>query len=65
MTSQELFLAALISLTTLDNDYQQEQAAAAEGAARRLNVNVRIAHVDKTPSNRASNCNINLASVAS
>lgn len=32
----------LISLTTLDNDYQQEQAAAAEAAAHRLGVQVRI-----------------------
>jgi ribose transport system substrate-binding protein len=36
----------LISLTTLDNDYQQEQAAAAEAAARRLGIQIRIIHAD-------------------
>lgn len=36
----------LISLTTLDNDYQQEQAVAAEAAARRLGVQIRIIHAD-------------------
>lgn len=34
----------LVSLTNDDNDYQQEQAAAAEKAARRLGVNVKIIH---------------------
>jgi len=34
----------LVSLTNNDNDYQQEQAAAAEKAARRLGVGVKIIH---------------------
>ena len=34
----------LVSLTNNDNDYQQEQAAAAEKAARRLGVEVRVIH---------------------
>ena len=34
----------LVSLTNDDNDYQQEQAAAAEKAARRLGVDVKIIH---------------------
>jgi ribose transport system substrate-binding protein len=34
----------LVSLTNDDNDYQQEQAAAAEKAARRLGVEVKIVH---------------------
>src|SRR5438105_14936814 len=36
----------LVSLTNNDNDYQQEQAAAAEKAARRLGVDVKIIHAD-------------------
>ena len=36
----------LISLTNDDNDYQQEQAAAAEKAARRLGVDVKIIHAN-------------------
>jgi ABC-type sugar transport system substrate-binding protein len=36
----------LVSLTNNDNDYQQEQAAAAEKAARRLGVEVKIIHAD-------------------
>lgn len=36
----------LISLTTLDNDYQQEQAAAADATARKLAVQIRIIHAD-------------------
>jgi ribose transport system substrate-binding protein len=36
----------LVSLTNDDNDYQQEQAAAAERAARRLNVEVKIIHAN-------------------
>jgi len=36
----------LVSLTNDDNDYQQEQAAAAEKAARRLGVDVKIIHAD-------------------
>ena len=34
----------VVSLTNDDNDYQQEQAAAAEKAARRLGVEVKIVH---------------------
>lgn len=34
----------LVSLTNNDNDYQQEQAAAAEKAGRRLGVDVKIIH---------------------
>jgi ribose transport system substrate-binding protein len=37
-------LSFLVSLTNNDNDYQQEQAAAAEKAARRLGVDVKIVH---------------------
>lgn len=36
----------LVSLTNNDNDYQQEQAAAAEKAARRLGVEVQIIHAN-------------------
>src|ERR1700733_3427243 len=36
----------LVSLTNNDNDYQQEQAAAAEKAARRLAVEVQIVHAN-------------------
>ena len=36
----------LVSLTTKDNDYQQEQAADAERAARRLGVDVQILFAD-------------------
>ncbi|MFZ0731683.1 MAG: substrate-binding domain-containing protein [Candidatus Sulfotelmatobacter sp.] len=36
----------LVSLTNNDNDYQQEQAAAAEKAARRLGVEVKIIHAN-------------------
>lgn len=39
-------MQVLISLTTIDNDYQQEQAAAAEAAARRLGVQTRIVHAE-------------------
>jgi ABC-type sugar transport system substrate-binding protein len=37
-------LSFVVSLTNNDNDYQQEQAAAAEKAARRLGVEVKIIH---------------------
>jgi ribose transport system substrate-binding protein len=37
-------LSFLVSLTNDDNDYQQEQAAAAEKAARRLGVGAKIIH---------------------
>ncbi len=39
-------LSFLVSLTNKDNDYQQEQAAAAEKAARRLGVDVKIIHAN-------------------
>jgi ribose transport system substrate-binding protein len=42
-------LSFLISLTNNDNDYQQEQAAAAEKAARRLGVEVKITHASNDP----------------
>ena len=37
-------LTFVVSLTNNDNDYQQEQAAAAEKAARSLGVDVKIIH---------------------
>src|SRR4029077_9955713 len=37
-------LSFLVSLTNNENDYQQEQAAAAEKAAHRLGVEVKIIH---------------------
>jgi ribose transport system substrate-binding protein len=39
-------LSFLLSLTNNENDYQQEQAAAAEKAARRLGVDVKIIHAN-------------------
>jgi ABC-type sugar transport system substrate-binding protein len=36
----------LVSLTNNENDYQQEQAAAAERAARRLGVDIKIIHAN-------------------
>jgi ribose transport system substrate-binding protein len=39
----------LVSLTNNDNDYQQEQAAAAEKAARRLGVDVKVIHAGNDP----------------
>ena len=36
----------LVSLTNNDNDYQQEQAAAAEKAARTLGVEVNVIHAN-------------------
>jgi ABC-type sugar transport system substrate-binding protein len=39
-------LTFLVSLTNDDNDYQQEQAAAAEKAARRLGIDVKIIHAN-------------------
>jgi ABC-type sugar transport system substrate-binding protein len=39
----------LVSLTNNDNDYQLEQAAAAEKAARRLGVDVKIIHAGNDP----------------
>jgi ribose transport system substrate-binding protein len=39
-------LSFLVSLTNNDNDYQQEQQAAAEKAARRLGVDLKIVHAN-------------------
>jgi ribose transport system substrate-binding protein len=39
-------LSFLVSLTNDDNDYQQEQAAAATKAAQRLNVDVKVVHAN-------------------
>jgi ribose transport system substrate-binding protein len=39
-------LSILLSLTNDDNDYQQEQASAAEKAARRLGVDLQIVHAN-------------------
>ena len=39
-------LSFLISLTNDDNDYQQEQSAAAQTAARRLGIEVKIVHAN-------------------
>src|SRR5260370_9957284 len=42
-------LSFLISVTSDDKDYQQEQAAAAEKTARRLGVDVKIIHASNDP----------------
>src|SRR5260370_39139676 len=39
-------LKFLISLITSDNDFQQEQARAAEETARRMNVDIEIVYAD-------------------
>src|SRR5213080_4727971 len=39
-------LSVVVSLTTNDNDYKMEQAAAAEDAARRLGVEIRLLYAD-------------------
>ena len=39
-------LTFIVALTTDDNDYQIEQAAAAENAARKLDVNIQIVYAD-------------------
>src|SRR5258708_27331344 len=39
-------LSFVVSLTNNDNDYQQEQASAAEKAARRLGVDLKIVHAN-------------------
>jgi ribose transport system substrate-binding protein len=39
-------LSFVVSLTNNDNDYQQEQASAAERAARRLGVDLKIVHAN-------------------
>jgi hypothetical protein len=41
-------LRFLVSLTTRDNDYQLEQAAAAQEASRRLSVDLEILYADTT-----------------
>jgi len=47
-------LKFLISLTTNDNDYQIEQARAAEQAARKLNVNLQILYADNDAINQST-----------
>jgi ribose transport system substrate-binding protein len=42
-------LSFLVSLTNNDNDYQQEQAAAADRAARRFGVEIKIIHASNDP----------------
>ncbi|HVO56607.1 MAG TPA: substrate-binding domain-containing protein [Dongiaceae bacterium] len=44
----------LVSLTTNDNDYQQEQAKSAEEAARRLNVELQILYADNDAINQST-----------
>src|SRR5580700_11208097 len=39
-------LSVVVSLTNNDNDYQQEQAAVAEKAARRLGVDLKVIHAN-------------------
>src|SRR5258708_12928569 len=39
-------LSFVVSLTNNDNDYQQEQASAAEKAARRLGADLKIVHAN-------------------
>ena len=39
-------LSFVVSLTNNDNDYQQEQASAAERAARQLGVDLKIVHAN-------------------
>lgn len=46
-------LSLLVSLTTNDNDYQIEQAAAAEEAARRSGTDVQIIYADNDPINQS------------
>lgn len=43
----------LVSLITTDNDYQREQAAAAENAARRLGVDLKIIFAENDPINQS------------
>lgn len=47
-------LRFVVSLTNKDNDYQIEQAAAAQDAAKRLAVDVEISTPTTTPSSKAS-----------
>ena len=46
-------LNIVVSLITTDNDYQREQAAAAEEAARRLGVHVEIIFAENDPINQS------------
>ena len=43
----------LVSLITHDNDYQMEQAAAAEDAARRLDANIQIVYAGNDAVNQS------------
>lgn len=47
-------LKFLVSLTTNDNDYQAEQAAAAEQAARRFGVDIEILYADNDAINQST-----------
>src|SRR5277367_5806241 len=47
-------LRFLVSLTTSDNDYQTEQAASAEIAARKLNVDLQIVYADNDAINQST-----------
>ena len=47
-------LRVVVSLITRENDYQVEQAAAAEDAARRLGIDVEILYADGDASSKAS-----------
>ena len=49
-------LSFLVSLNTDQNDYQHQQALAAEEAAQRLGVDIQVVFADTTPSIKASNC---------
>jgi ribose transport system substrate-binding protein len=44
----------LVSLTTNDNDYQQEQARAAEATAKKLGVELQILHADNDAINQST-----------
>ena len=44
----------LVSLTTNDNDYQLEQARAAEAAARKFNLDLQILYADNDPINQST-----------
>jgi len=46
-------LSFLVSLTTSDNDYQVEQAASAESAARKLGVDLQIIYADNDAINQS------------
>ena len=46
-------LNVVVSLITKDNDYQMEQAAATEEAARRLDVDIQITYADNDAVNQS------------